>query len=174
MRRTLFLIFAAVVCCSSAAIACGDKFLLVGRGASYRGRYVAIHPAKILLFGPKSAGDGEVDVRRILERAGHNVDYAADEAQFQAAMRAKKYDVVISPLDELQKTEGRVHSVSSSALVLPILFASNDAEVRQAEKQYECIARSSTRQRTFLGVLDDAMGIRLKGQPIACPWSNGS
>ncbi len=174
MRRIVSLVFIAAMCCSTTVLACGDKFLLIGRGASYRGRYVAIHPASILLSGPRAAGSGEIDVRRILQRAGHHVDYAADDAQLQAAIRSRKYDIIVTPMDTLAAMESQVRSLSSNALVLPILFASNEKEVAQAEKQYECIAKSTAKQRSFLGVLDDAMDIRLKGQLMSCPWNKGS
>lgn len=173
MRRALLVIFLAVLWQGPAAVACGDKFLIIGRGASYRNRYVAVHPASILLYGEKAAGDGKVDVRRILQRAGHRVDLAADGPRMEAAIRSRKYDFVIAPLEAIDEAEGRVRSLSSDPLVVPILFASDDNQVRQAEKRFECIARpnSSASQRSFLAVLDDAMDMRLKGQIPRCRWS---
>ena len=171
MRRALFvLVLAAAAYCPS-AIACGDKFLVIGRGASYRGRYVAIHPANILLYGEKAAGNGDVDVRHILQRAGHHVDYAADDARLGNALGAKNYDIVIAPFEAIDSTERHVRTLSAGTLVLPILYASDDEEVRKVERQYACVAKSDARQRSFLGVLDDAMAMRLKGQPMNCHWS---
>jgi len=173
MRRLLLVVIAATLWFEASAFACGDKFLIIGRGASYRNRYVAIHPAAILLYGEKAAGNGEVDVRRILQRAGHHVDLAPDGARLESAMRSKRYDFVIAPIDAIEDTERHVHSASSDALVLPILFASNEHEVSEAERQFECIAKSdrAAKQRSFLAVLDDAMGMRLKGQPMHCNWA---
>jgi hypothetical protein len=173
MRRVVWVLVAVAVSYCAPALACGDKYLLIGRGGTYRNRYVAIHPASILLYGKRAAGDGQVDVRRVLERAGHHVDFAADDAQLESAMKSKKYDFVIAPMDDVDTTESRVHALSSTVLVLPILFASNDDEVRRAERKYECIARSEAqmKQRSFLGVIDDAMEMRLKAQPMHCNWS---
>jgi hypothetical protein len=173
MRRLLLVVIGATLCLQPAAFACGDKFLIIGRGASYRNRYVAIHPAAILLYGEKAAGRGDVDVRRILQRAGHHVDLAADGAQLESAMRAKRYDFVIATIDAVEEATRRARAVSSDALVLPILFASNANEVTEAERQFECIAKAdrAAKQRSFLAVLDDAMGIRLKGEPVHCNWA---
>lgn len=171
MRRVLLLTLAMAMSWSSSALACGDKFLIIGRGAGYRNRYVAIHPASILLLGARAAGDRDADVRRILQRAGHRVDYEADAAKLDAALRAKTYDFVIVPLDSVSPTQSRVQSLAPRALVVPIIFASTEQEVKQVEKQYECIAHSEEKQRNFLAVLDDAMSMHLKGTPMHCPWA---
>lgn len=171
MRRVLLLALTVVLSSSPVALACGDKFLLIGRGASYRGRYVAIHPASILLSGAKAAGNGEVDVMRILKRAGHHVDYEADGGRLDALMRSKAYDIVIVSLDDVATAEDHVRSSAPGALVIPIIYASTDEEVKQVEKQYECIARSEEKQRSFLAVLDDAMSMRLRGAAMHCRWA---
>lgn len=171
MRRLLFLALTVALSWSSSALACGDKFLIIGRGAGYRNRYVAIHPASILLLGARAAGDRDVDVRRILQRAGHRVDYEADAARLDAVMRAKAYDFVIVPLDSVSATESRVQSLAPGTLVVPIIYASTEQEMKQVAKQYECIAHSEEKQRNFLAVLDDAMSMRLKGTPMHCRWA---
>jgi protein-L-isoaspartate O-methyltransferase len=171
MRRLLLVVLTLALSWSSQALGCGDKFLLIGRGAGYRGRYVAIHPASILLLGANAAGNGDVDVRRILQRAGHRVDYQSDPTKLDAAVKAKPYDFVIVALDRVSQTQSRVQSLAPGALVVPIIFASNDQEVKQVEKQYECIAHSEDKQRNFLAVLDDAMSMHLKGTPMHCAWA---
>jgi hypothetical protein len=171
VRRLLWIAVAAVCSCSP-VFGCGDKFLIIGRGASYRQRYVAIHPARILLFTREAAGDAGVDVRRVLQRAGHKVDYAPDEAALDGALRATSYDFVITPIGIVQPAEARVHSVAPQTLVVPIIFASNEKEVSDAEKEYDCIAKSTRKERSFLAVLDDAMAQRLRGQPMICKWSS--
>lgn len=171
MRRILLVAIGLLLCCSSSVFGCGDKFLIIGRGADYRHRYVAIHPARILLFGKKAAGDADVDVKHILQRAGHKVDYVADDAQLEGTMRAASYDFVITPIESVRSVETRVHSLAPQTLVVPILFASNEQEIRNAEREYECIAKTTEKQRSFLTVLDDAMTARLRGDRINCKWA---
>jgi hypothetical protein len=171
MRGVVVVVFLAALLFSVPAEACGDKFLLVGRGASYRNRYVAIHPAKIILFGQKAAGNEvEVDVRRILRRAGHRVDFAPDGADLESLMRASGYDFIITPMEVAEKTERRVRSVSPKTMVLPILFAFNEKEALEMEGKYSCIRKSGQKQRSFLAILDDAMTMRQKGDPPRCEW----
>lgn len=169
MGRLLLLALTVALTGGPSALAYGDKFLLIGRGAGYRGRYVAIHP--ILLLGAKAAGNGDVDVRRILQRAGHRVDHEPDAGRLDAALKSKPYDFVIVPLDGIDQVESRVQSLAPDTLVVPILYASTDEDVKRVEKQYECIAHSEDKQRNFLAELDDAMSMRLKGTPMHCRWS---
>ncbi len=171
MRRILLAALGAALWFCSPSFGCGDKFLIIGRGADYRHRYVAIHPARILLLGRKAAGDEGVDVKRILQRAGHKVDYVPDDASLEAALRGPAYDFVITPIDMVQSVETRVHSLAPQTAVVPILFASNEDEVRNAEQTYECITRSSKKERNFLAILDDAMAMRLRGDRMACKWA---
>ena len=55
--------------------ACGDKFLLVGRGAKFRQAYAAVYPASILVFASpqRSAAKAIRDPRlqTDLKTAGH-------------------------------------------------------------------------------------------------------
>jgi hypothetical protein len=171
MRAVIVVFCLAALWCSASAEACGDKFLLVGRGASYRNRYVAIHPAKIILFGQKAVGDdAKVDVRRILQRAGHRVDFAPDGADLESLMRGASYDFIITPMEVVANTERRVRSVAPQTMVLPILFASNEKEVREMEGKYLCVRKSGQKQRSFLTILDDAMAMRQKGETPNCDW----
>jgi hypothetical protein len=171
MRRALLSFLALALAYSPTLFACGDKFLLIGRGATYRGRYVAIHPATILLYTPTAAGKSDVDVRRLLQRAGHRVDYAPDQTQLDAEMRSKAYDFVVVPVEMVNETERHIQSLTSTAVVLPIIYAATDEEVQKVEKEYDCIAKSKNTQRSFLAVLDDAMAMRLKGQAMNCNWT---
>ena len=171
MRRVLPVTLVIALGFASSAMACGDKFLIIGRASRYQGRYVAIHPATILLYGPKAAGDRDVDVARILKRAGHRVDYEPAVERFDAAVRAKAYDFVIVALDGVADAEKRTRAAESNALVVPIIYASSDDEVKQIAREYECIANSEKKQRSFLAVLDDAMAMRLSGAPIKCHWA---
>jgi hypothetical protein len=99
------------------------------------------------------------------------VDYESDAARLDAALRSKAYDFVIVALDGIADAESHVRATASGALVVPIIYASSEEEAKQAAKQYECIANSREKQRSFLAVLDDAMSMRLRGAPMNCHWA---
>src|SRR5258708_6435895 len=81
MQKTvaLSLAFLATIASPSHALsACGDKFLLVGRGVRFQRAYAAIRPASILIVLPpksvKSAAVRDSGLRKALTMAGHRVE----------------------------------------------------------------------------------------------------
>ena len=65
MSRSVMLVVALVLSVSAwypAALACGDKFLMVGRGAKFQRAYASVHPGKILIFARPST-DAKAAIR---------------------------------------------------------------------------------------------------------------
>ncbi len=86
-------------------LACGDKFLVVGRGVRYREAYASSHPASILLWLPSDAATrGRVEARLDLEHhlrlAGHKVRLVTDRQQFLRELRDGRFDLVIASWDD--------------------------------------------------------------------------
>ena len=81
------------------ASACGDKFLLVGRGVSFRRAYAAVHPASILLVLPpksvKSAAVRDSSLLSALKLAGHRVDVVQQPANLADALGRSRHDIVL-------------------------------------------------------------------------------
>ena len=71
-----------------AAIACGDKFLVIGRGA--RRVPKARHPASIALYlrvgSPFPAEAKEMRLEKTLKEAGHEVEVIAEESALHRAL----------------------------------------------------------------------------------------
>src|SRR5262249_11339523 len=62
MRAVALRVFVAAMVLQQSASgvqACGDKFLLIGRGAKFRQAYAAIYPASIVLFARGQSGAGK-------------------------------------------------------------------------------------------------------------------
>ena len=85
MRRLIPVLItcAAVFLQDAAAQACGDKFLLLGRGVKFRRAYAAIYPALIVIYAPpqRHAAKAIRDPRlqSDLKLAGHRAPgYPAD------------------------------------------------------------------------------------------------
>jgi hypothetical protein len=79
--------------------ACGDKFLLVGRGVSFRHAYAAVHPASILLVLPpsrvKTAADRDPSMLSALKLAGHRVDVVRQPATLADVLGRSRHDIVL-------------------------------------------------------------------------------
>src|SRR5438876_11736581 len=79
--------------------ACGDKFLMVGRGVRFQRAYASIHPASILIVLPpksvKSAAVRDSRLQTALKMAGHRVEVVQSVSIADALVRAR-YDIVLA------------------------------------------------------------------------------
>ena len=96
------LVVGAVVLGEDVASACGDKFVLLGRGARVaRSKF----PSTILIFmNPTSrvpAADKEFHVEAVLKAAGHKAQVAESEAEVEKALASGKYDLVLADYNDV-------------------------------------------------------------------------
>jgi hypothetical protein len=166
MRRTFaFLGVLAVALATSLtdARACGDKFLVVGRGVRYQRVHAAAHPASILIYmNPAShvpAAAKDVQLEASLKQAGHTVQQVQTAGQLDDALKAKKYDVVLADIADSPGLEKQMGSAASRPSVVPILYHPTADEVSQAKKQYGCALKAPNPDP--LAAIDEAMSQRL-------------
>src|SRR5687767_12947541 len=91
------------------AAACGDKLLVVGRGARFQRGYVAVHPTSVLLVDTNRASN---DVMASLRRAGHRVDVVKTAADARGAVAAKKYEIVLADWTRASDVQPAVSSAA--------------------------------------------------------------
>ena len=171
-KRVLILIaivIGAVVLGESAASACGDKFVLLGRGARVaRSKY----PSTILIYMNKSsrvpAADKEFHVEAVLKAAGHKAQVAETEAEVEKALASGNYDLVLADYNDVVALRKDAASVHSKPVVLPLLYKPTPAELAAAEKEAECLVRPSKASRDLLVVVDQTLAERRKGVGAIC------
>src|SRR5215813_5000413 len=95
-----WLVLVAVVQGADGVQACGDKFLLVGRGVKFRQAYAAIYPASIVVYTQqqRSVAKAILDPRlqSSLKTAGHKVTIAEDERALSRALESDPVDLVLT------------------------------------------------------------------------------
>src|SRR5262245_53047051 len=88
----------------SAAQACGDKFLAVGRGAKFQRAYASVYPGKLLIYSRPStdpkAALRDPQLHKVLRQAGHNVNVIEDWNLLEQALRGAQVDVVLVDVAE--------------------------------------------------------------------------
>ena len=82
----LLLVFASCLPAPN-VLACGDKFLLLGRSIRYEEAYAAKHPASVLVYTNPASGFSAVsgEVAAILRKAGHKPVSAREVKDFSQA-----------------------------------------------------------------------------------------
>lgn len=148
------------------ATACGDKFLLVGRGARYQRGYVALHPGSVLLYANSALTSGR-GLRAALKLAGHHVTVANNRGELDAALRTGKYDILLADSTESAVLARDVNDLHVKPVVVPVL-AERTPRFRASSSREFCILHTENRQRHALAVLDDILGAKLKGIPSQC------
>jgi hypothetical protein len=147
------------------AQACGDKFLLVGRGVAYRRAYAAIHPASIVVFAEarRTAARAIRDPRlqADLKMAGHRVLVVESEAALVKALESGAVDLVLTDATDADRTSRQATTAPSRPTVLPVMYEPTKAEAKEIETRYQCRLMSSDRADRYLVVIDNAMKTRI-------------
>ena len=151
------------------ASACGDKFVLLGRGARVaRSQF----PSSILIFSNPSsrvpAAEKEFRLEATLRAAGHKPVVAESEAEVHKALSSGKYDLVLADVTDAPALRKEASAATSKPVVLPILYKPTPAELSAAEKEANCMVRPSNKSRDLLIVVDETMKSRRAGVAAVC------
>jgi hypothetical protein len=98
MRRALLflVVVGALAVVNGDLHACGDKYLRIGHAAR-SGRYIAAHPASVLLYqAPGSVAAAIKDFEKIVRAAGHKAVSVTTPAAAAAAVASGDFDVVLA------------------------------------------------------------------------------
>lgn len=143
--------------------ACGDKFIRIGRQLRY-GRYVAVYPATILVYGPaKSAPFRIADLPLVLKRAGHSATVVTGSAEFSSALRSGKFDLVLAGLDQAQEVIRESRLAPSRPDLVPVLVNARPAEKAAAKALSTCVIDvPAAHKNDALAEIDRRMELRIQ------------
>jgi len=165
MRKTtvILALLAGAAFCAADAYACGDKFLVVGRGLRYsRGR--SSHPASILIYmNPASrlpAAAKSVQLQAGLKQAGHTVQTVETAGQLGEALKSTKFDLVLADILDSPGLEKQVAANPAKPVVVPVLYKATSEEMAAAKSQYGCALKAPSKDP--LAAIDEAMAQKLK------------
>lgn len=145
----------------SEASACGDKFLVIGRGAKRVQK--ARHPASVLLYQHPGSSletatkDMKLEAR--LREAGHSVDSAATSVPLKEAVGSKRYDFVLVDLADAQAAAQQLEGLAGRPAVVPVTDKATDAALASAKAEYGLVIKTG-KSLSYLPALDDAMSRR--------------
>jgi hypothetical protein len=162
---------AGVFLAATPLLACGDKFVVLGRGVRFQHVHAAKHPASILVYmnpGSRVAqAEKEFQLQAMLKLAGHK-PVAVEGASLAQALSSKSYDVVLADLGDAATLEQEVTSVPSKPVVVPVLYNPTKADLAAAEEKYSCVLAASKKNRNLLDVVDEVMSSRHRGEEAKC------
>lgn len=162
MSRAALLVVVMAVAASSlspVAHACGDKFLMVGRGARFQRAYASVHPGKLLIFARPST-DAKAAIRdpklhKALRQAGHAVSVIEDWALLEQALKTVQIDVVLVDVAEARRLRDAMSAAAARPQTLFVAFP-NEAPPTDVV----CRLKSTDRPLKYLDEVEDAMKAR--------------
>lgn len=164
----LALLLVAGMMTSGNLLACGDKFLVMGRGLRLE-RAVPRKPAAILVYASSASNLTRtlpnIPIETALRKAGHRPTSVASEDELDKALRLGGWDLVLVDVAESGTVSGRLRGHSVPVL-LRVVHNATRTEFKQAKRQYEAVLKSPTRSQAFLDSIDEALLLRIRPRPI--------
>ena len=152
---------AGIATLSPIAHACGDKFMMVGRGPKFQKVYASVYPGNVLIYA-KPSSDRTAAIRnpqlyKVLRQAGHTVTVVEDWLQFEQEMKRQLVDVLLV-------------DVTESARLAPVLPSSRgrpEAMYVAVSKgpvppNVVCRLKASDGERKYLEEIENVMKARTK------------
>lgn len=126
MNRSIIvgLLVAAGTFAPGQALACGEGAYSMGEGLRFQ-NFLAPRPAVLLVYDTSVGEDPErLSVYRGLARAGHQLTFARNRDELNAALAKQQHDVVITGFNGLDVVTEPVAKFSPDAKLLPIVSRS--------------------------------------------------
>lgn len=162
MVRTFLavIVFAVVAASLSTPLlqACGDKFLMVGRGTKFQRVYASVHPGNVLIYA-RPATNNKAAIRdpqlhKALRQAGHSVSVIEDWTLLEQAFKTVSVDVVLVDVAEAERIRPLMIASASHPDALYVAAASN---VPPAQA---CKLKPTDKPIRFLDEVENAMKAR--------------
>lgn len=157
-------IMTAIVVGSEGLAACGDKFLLVGRGVRFQHAYAAIHRASILIVLPpknvKSAAVRDSRLATALKMAGHRVEVVQLPANLGAVLDRSAHDIVLAERADAVTIPAAGAASRPKASVVAVLEDPSAIELAAARQQLEFVLKTPQSLPQILSLFDDVMKAR--------------
>lgn len=169
MRKLLIamLVLATATLAINAALACGDKLMLLSRGARFGQVFHHAHAVSILAYTRQNSAVPAVvrdlELQPALKEAGDKLHVVEDRAAFNEALKTGKYDLVLADLADAEGLEEQVRSAPSSPMMLLVVYKPSKAEENAAGKKFQSVLKAPGKADHYLAAIDKAMELKLKG-----------
>lgn len=150
--------------------ACGDKFLIPGRGMTFLQAYKPARVASVVIYAPST---NSVDVlatakvEALLTLVGHRVNTVRTPSALSQRLASAKTDIVLTDLNDAAGLLVQAQLAPNRPTVVPVMATKADATA--AKKQYAFQIKNNDDQGTFLAKIDSVMKQRAKATPSPSP-----
>lgn len=143
--------------------ACGDKYLNLGLGTHYNRSAAERRAAGILIYAdPQSELSKMLTTLSIadgMKKVGYQPTFASSSDQLDAALRARSWDVIVVDVARADDVVRRLPKTAAAPRLLPVLTKPTRDELKRAEKVYDVVLNTPSKNRAFVDGVDDAMDL---------------
>lgn len=157
--RVLALIGAVALGAAADLLACGDKFLVAGRGTRYQ-RPKDARAANVLIYADPASGLPEtlknVSVEKLLKREGHQATRVETLDQLAAILATGRFDVLLAANTAVAAVEKLMSGAADAPVVVAFCVKPGTTE-SPAVAEAPCSVKAPAKERTFLEAIDKAV-----------------
>jgi hypothetical protein len=164
------LIGVAELCAGPSLLACGDKFLVAGRGARFQREGAR---ATVVIYAPLSStlrgGPGNLSVDAVLSRAGYRPAVVASAEELGRILKNGNAGIVLVDISDARTVEKLVPAGSPGPVILPVLSNASRQEVATARKTWGAALKAPASGDSLLDAVDEAVDLHAKARKAANP-----
>lgn len=140
-------------------LACGDKFLVAGRGTRYQ-RPKNARAASVLVYANPSSGLpaalGKKPVESVLKREGHRSTTVETLEQLSAIVAGGRFDVVLAASSVVAAVQELLGGGPDAPVVVALCVKGSGQEVKEAGKSSPCV-KTPPKEGSLLEAIDKAV-----------------
>lgn len=141
-------------------LACGDKFLVAGRGTRYQ-RPKNARAASVLIYANPSSGLPaalrSVPVESVLKREGHRSTTVETLEQLSAILAGSRFDVILAASSAVGAVEGLLGGGGDAPVVVAFCVKEGGQERPDVGKKAPCALKAPPKPWSLLEAIDKAV-----------------
>ncbi len=145
-------------------VACGDKYLNLGLGTHYHRSPAERRAAAILVYATAGSELSKLlttlSVEDAMKKVGYQPAIASSAAALDGLLHDRKWDVIVVDGPDMASVAQRLPKTAGAPHLVPVLTRPTKDQLRQAEKTYDTVINTPSKNRVFVDVVDDAMDLR--------------
>jgi len=150
----------------AALLACGDKFLVPGRGVRFKAKVNREAAAILLYASPGTAPEQALRTLAVegrLRAAGYRPTLITTPEDLEAVLASGRWDVLVIDLDRASDLKARFPA-ASAPVVLPVAHDVSKAVVEEAKRLYSHVIDLSRKHGAWLDAIDEAIAARARAR----------
>ena len=164
---------AGIATVSPAALACGDKFMMLGRGPRFQKVYASVYPGKVLIYAkPSSDPKGAIrnpQLPKVLRQAGHTVTVVEDWPQLEQEMKRQAIDVLLLEVNDATRLAPLLTSSPGRPEAMYVAPSKN-----AVPSTLVCRLKASDGGRKYLEEVETVMKARTKQSRVSLSGSGAT